>query len=139
MLERPEASAALINSGVKSAALKFVRGRSRSRLLYIFNEYDLLTLDKEKSSLGADFTRFIKEEAQKTLKDNITINGISTTVTEEFLLTRFPRKPSLQLSLKELTEAVPQARLIDYNDISNVITFIVSPYSSAITGQVLSI
>lgn len=120
-------------------ALQFVRGRSRSRILYIFNEFDLLTLEKAQSKVGKNFLDFIKKQAVDSASENITINGLSVGATEEFLLSRFPKKPSIQLALKELQESAPERSLIDYNDISNVVTFIASPYSGAITGQVISL
>jgi enoyl-[acyl-carrier-protein] reductase (NADH) len=119
------------------AALTFLRARHKSRILYVFNEMDQVALEKVQSRQINEFVEHVKKMALETIKDHITFNAMGLGVTEEFLLNRFPKSPTIQGSLRELQKVLPLVRLVEYRSICDAVTFMVSPLSSAINGQVV--
>jgi 2-hydroxycyclohexanecarboxyl-CoA dehydrogenase len=131
------AAAVTKSTNMSKAALTFLRARHKSRILYIFNEMDQVALEKIDSTQLTDFVEQMKKNALDTIKDHITYNAMGLGVTEEFLLNRFPKSPTIQGSLRELQKSIPLARLVEYRSICDAITFMVSPLSGAINGQVV--
>jgi 2-hydroxycyclohexanecarboxyl-CoA dehydrogenase len=119
------------------AALTFLRSRNKSRILYMFNEMDQVALEKIGSTQLIEFVEYVKTMAHETIKDHITFNAIGLGVTEEFLLNRFPKSPTIQGSLREMQKQMPLVRLVEYRNICDAITFMVSPLSAAVNGQVV--
>lgn len=130
-------TAATKSAYMSKAALTFLRARHKSRILYIFNEMDQLALEKIQSTLLNDFIEQMKKVALDTIKDHITFNAMGLGVTEEFLLHRFPKSPTIQASLRDLQKTLPLVRLVEYRSICDAVTFMVSPLSGAINGQVI--
>lgn len=117
-------------------ALFYLKARHKSRILYLYHELDQLTLEKQNSQKMQEFKDYLKKMALETIRDQITFNAIGVGISEEFLLSRFGNG-SIQSSLKKVQESVPQAKLVEYRDISNAVTFIASPLSHAINGQLI--
>lgn len=125
-------------------ALSFVRNRSKSRILYLTNNLDLNELSHLGSTKGQELTEYILKMAQETAKDHITVNALSVGISEDYLLQNSGSgSPSasvpIQKTLRELQAKLPGARLVDYSDISASISFMVSPLSSAINGQMITV
>lgn len=121
---------------MSQAALFFLRSRHKSRIIYTFNDLDQAVLEKAQSQKLQEFRSHVRQMAQETLKDHITFNAVGIGVSEEFLMSRIGAG-SIQSSLKELQTTLPQAKLVDYRDISNLIAYIASPLSNALNGQVI--
>lgn len=130
----PETTLALTDS-----ALKFLQGRGKGRLLYLVYDESLSLLKGEmalRHRMG--LSAFAKGYARESGSDHITINCLSIGVTEEFLLRRHPQATSIKLALEELHKVLPHARLVDTTAVANVVAFLSSPLSSAITGQTIA-
>jgi hypothetical protein len=126
-----------ITTGV---ALNFIRNRSKSRILYIVNDLDLNELEHLGSDKGSELREYVLRMAQETAKEHITVNALSVGVSEDYLLQKNKSAAvSIQKSLKELQAKLPNARLVDYSDISATISFLVSPLSSAVNGQLITV
>src|SRR5690606_33059887 len=89
------------------------------------------------SNFLVELIQHITKFAADTIKDHITFNAVAVGVNEEYLLKRFRNSPSIPASLRQVQEHLPQARLVDNRDIANVLTFLASPLSAAINGQVI--
>jgi 2-hydroxycyclohexanecarboxyl-CoA dehydrogenase len=121
---------------MSQGALFYLRSRHKSRIIYVFNELDQVALEKAGSTKINEFREHVKKMATETIKDHITFNALAIGISEEFLLSRFGNG-SIQSSLKKVQETLPQAKLVEYRDISNLITFMSSPLSNALNGQIL--
>lgn len=122
---------------MSQAALFYLRSRHKSRVTYVFNELDALALNKINSTKLTEFTDYVRKMAIDTIKDHITFNALAVGVSEEFLQARFSNAGPISASLKALKETLPLAKLVDYRDIGNMITFMVSPLSNGLNGQVV--
>ncbi len=121
---------------MSQGALFFLRARHKSRIIYVFNELDQVALEKASSTKMNEFREFVKKMALETIKDHIAFNALGVGVSEEFLLSRFG-VGSIQSSLKQVQETLPQAKLVEYRDISNLLTYMSSPLSNGLNGQIL--
>ena len=118
-------------------AAPFLKGRSKGRLLFIFNELDALAAEKVGSPAYKEFGEYIKKLAIELKSQHTTVNALSLGITEEYLMARFTKSPTIQSAMKELVKVIPHARLVDYPDIANMISFLVSPLSSGLNGQII--
>jgi NAD(P)-dependent dehydrogenase (short-subunit alcohol dehydrogenase family) len=123
-----------------TTALSFIRNRSRSRLLVALNDLDLTRLKQLGSNRGEEFSIFVKSLAREVTKNHITVNALAIGASEDYLLNRHrPKSMSIQKELKDLQVILPQLRLVDYADVSATISFMISPLSSALNGQVVAL
>lgn len=119
-------------------ALAFIRNRSKSRVLYVANQLDLFELNRMGSTKAAEMKEYVANLALETIKDHVTVNALALGISEDYLLSRgISGGASIQKELKSLQELLPGARLVDYLDISAMISFIVSPLSTALNGQTI--
>ena len=122
-----------------SAAAKFLRSRSRGRIIVLLHELDMQTCEGTSFSGFDDFQKFLTTQASEiyTPPNNTSFNAVAVGTNEEYLITRFPKSRTIQESLKELRQSQPQARLVEHNDVSNLILYLASPLSSGLNGQIL--
>ena len=125
---------------VSGAALNFIRNRSKSRLLYIAHELDLLNLSQLGSEKPKEFSEYINRLCLETAKEQITVNALAVGASDEYIMGRYGSKTnSIRDGLKILQETAPNARLVDYSDVSSIVSFMVSPLSTALNGQVVQL
>jgi 2-hydroxycyclohexanecarboxyl-CoA dehydrogenase len=122
---------------MSQAALTFLKSRARGRMLYLFHELDCLMADKVGSKVFSDYTDGIVRAAKEYVETHTAINALAVGVNEEYLLSRFSKTLTIQKALQELLKYKPDSRLIDYNDISQVVAYLVSPLANGISGQVI--
>jgi NAD(P)-dependent dehydrogenase (short-subunit alcohol dehydrogenase family) len=73
---------------------------------------------------------FVKALAKEL--ETISVHWLTVGLTEEFLLQRYPKSPSIKLALEELRKVLPGIKIQDPSDIANAVAFLSSPLSAAI-------
>lgn len=121
-------------------AIKFLKAKKRGRILYLIP--DLQRFGLEEDSLGAltrtSLMNFAKSLSREFIGDNVGVNCLAVGPSEEFLLQRFPQAKSLSQAQDELLKTLPRFRMIDASEIANTVAYLVSPTSTAITGQTIA-
>ena len=118
-------------------AAAYLKSRSKGKILYLYHELDMLAAEKSDSKVFVEFINYVKQKAIELSTQNTAVNSLAVGVNEEYLLTRFSKSLTIQQSLKELAKEIPHARLVDYNEITNYASFMVSPMSSGLSGQTI--
>ncbi len=118
-------------------AAAFLKSRTRARIIYLFNELDMWAADKIESDVFVDFIEYVRNTGLDLASQNTAVNALAIGVSEDYLLSRFGKTLTIQNSLLKLKETIPHARMVDYTEISNMTSFIASPLSSGLSGQVL--
>lgn len=126
-------------SAISKVGVNFVRSRAKGRLIYLFHLLDAWAAEKAKSDVYTNFYSHINKLAFEYRAQSLTVNGISVGVSEEYLLSRFPKSSSIRLAHQELIKTIPHSKMVDFAEIANLTTFIASPLSSGINGQILKI
>lgn len=121
------------------SAASFLKSRTRGKILYIFHELDLWSADKADTNVYIDFIEYVRKTGMDLIKQNTGVNALAVGISEEFLLTRFGKNKTIQMAQQELVKHIPHAKLVDYNDISNTASFLVSPQATGISGQVINL
>ena len=121
------------------AASTFVKTRTRGRIIYAFNELDVLTAKKVETSVFSQFGDYVRKVAQELAANQTAVNALAIGVNEEYLLSRFPKQASIQRAHQELQKTLPHARLVDYADISNIVAYLASHSSNGISGQIIHV
>ena len=116
------------------AGMPFVEGRNKGRILFLTNEI-LMKSEEKFDSLNKTMNEFTK----KVIKDNITMNMISTGVTEELLINLYGGKKSIKDAFADFQEKHGDCRIIEPTEIASVVSFLASPISSGICGQTVKI
>lgn len=75
-----------------------------------------------------------KSAARELAKRNITVNAVAPGFIETDMTATLPEK-----GREALLQNIPMERLGSVNDVAYAVSFLVSPYASYITGQVLSV
>lgn len=124
---------------ITQEVLKFMKGRRRGRIVYIVQ--DMSRMGYEGESLSAvsrlGLVGFSRCLAREVAASNITVNCLAIGPTEEYLLMRDPKASSIHQAQQDLIKHIPQAKMIQSDEVSGVISFLVSSLSSGITGQTL--
>lgn len=122
------------------SALKFLEGRQRGRIVFLMSKYAPES-DSEFKLKGQDLESF--QQALTGLKDpvtdkNVTINGVTVGVTEEFLLKHYP-KFSLKDGIEKLKQAYPQLHLVEPLEVAATAAFLASPLGAGICTHILHV
>lgn len=119
----------------------YLLARGKGRMIFLMNDFfHLGPKDKDLSKeAAASLSSFVHELARSVSEKPITVNGLSLGLTEEYLLARFPKAPSIEYAKKQIVADHPHARLVEPTEVANVIAFLASPLSSAINGQILHV
>jgi 3-oxoacyl-[acyl-carrier protein] reductase len=125
------------SKALSQAALTFVKSRARGRLLYLFHELDMVMAERAESNVFIEFQNQIRQMALKYSETQTAVNALAVGVNEEYLLSRFPKTPTIQKALQQLVQHRPNSRLIDYADIAQVVAFLVSPLANGLSGQTI--
>ncbi len=124
---------------IAQKCLPFLLAKQRGRLVYLYEDTAL-----EKIVPATNISGFrdllnekINELAKMHFAKNVTVNGISVGVTDDFLLKVFPKSPSLKKSFEELQKTHPTLKLVEYHDVALGVAYLVSALSGSLTGQTL--
>lgn len=120
--------------------VKFLKGRKNGRLIYLVQEMARFGAEGEalSSATRSGLISFSKSLARELGPIGVTANCVAMGPTEEYLLERHPEASSIREAQDRLLKSIPQAKWTDPNDVAEVITFLASPKSQTITGQVIS-
>ncbi|MCB0419723.1 MAG: SDR family oxidoreductase, partial [Bdellovibrionales bacterium] len=116
------------------AAEEFLKGRSRGRIIYLYH----YLLQESVQMCDSSIENYIRKKSQDYKSDNVTVNGVALGACDEFLLCKYPNV-SVSEALKKLNEDHPLAGMVDSYDVANLVSFLASPLSSAITGQTIHV
>lgn len=122
-------SLALVNE-----AIKFLTSRPRSRVMWLSHHRQLRNL-----GFASELKDLRQRLAQEYGAKNLTANELVIGVSEELLLRRLPKQPTMKLALEDLRKEWPRARLLDPSEIAAWVMFLSSPLSQAVNGQTLFI
>lgn len=119
--------------------LRFMKGRKRGRIVYLIQDISRIGYPGETLSAVSrtGLIGFARSLAREVATYNITVNCLAIGPTEEYLLMRDPKAASIHQAQQDLIKSIPQAKMTLPDDISGVITFLVSGLSQSITGQTL--
>jgi NAD(P)-dependent dehydrogenase (short-subunit alcohol dehydrogenase family) len=117
----------------------FFLAKQKGRIVYVFEDSALEKIAPATNTVG--FRDTLIEKIGKIAKTyagkNVTVNGLSVGVTDDFLLKNMPKSPSIKKSLEELQKDHPQIKLVDYQEIALGVSYLVSALSASFTGQIL--
>lgn len=122
-----------LSKALASESLKFLTSRQRSRILWLVHHPTLQPTPQMHSQLRQMRHDFAQQYAAK----NLTANELILGVTEEYLLRKSPKSPSIKQAFEELKKELPTARLLDPGDVAAWVMFLASPLSQAVNGQAL--
>ncbi|MEO0337145.1 MAG: SDR family oxidoreductase, partial [Pseudomonadota bacterium] len=115
-----------------SAAMPFVEGRNKGRIVFLTNDILLKSYDKldELMTMKAEFS-------QKVLGSNITMNCLSTGITEELLLKMYGGSKSIKDAFSDYQQSNGKCRIIEPTEVASLVSFVSSPISSGLNGQTI--
>lgn len=116
-------------AGFITEAMKFLEGRGKGRMIFLSYEPGLT----EGSSTA--LIDFVTTQAKEVIGKNVTVNMVTLGVTEEYLLKKFPKLPSIKLAFAELQKTNARAKMIDGKEIAYTVAFLASPLCASLTGQ----
>ena len=119
--------------------LPFLQAKQRGRLIFLFEDETLesLGLPGLPVELRARIKETISDYARQHCGRNITVNGLSLGVTEDFILRHFSKAGSIRQSMQALAEKYPGVKLIESVEIGLGAAYLASALSASVTGQVL--
>jgi NAD(P)-dependent dehydrogenase (short-subunit alcohol dehydrogenase family) len=122
---------------MSQGAITFLQGRTKGRIIYFVQSETVASLPGESTNtlLRAGITAFARTLTNELTDKHIQVNCLSIGLTEEFLLKRYPKSPSIKAALEEFHKVLPGAKIQDPSDIANAVAFLASPLSSAFPGR----
>jgi NAD(P)-dependent dehydrogenase (short-subunit alcohol dehydrogenase family) len=122
-----------------SSVIPFLVAKQRGRVLFLFEDESLGTLKLPEISglLRKGLQNVIAELALGQRGRNITVNGLSLGVTEDFVLRHFAKAGSIRKSMDELSKSHPGLKLVESTDVGLGAAYLASALSGSLTGQIL--
>jgi len=122
-------------------ALKFLTSRPKGRLIIFYYDKNInQTLENWPTT---DEINQLKENLIHLAKDNqsklLNCNCLELGLTEEFLLRKYPKAPSIRMAFEAFQKEHSDYRLLEPIDIAHCAMLLTSPLSQAISGQTFSI
>lgn len=130
----------IVSSQITQAVLEFFRGRKRGRIVNLVSEAALrspLAGETFNAMVHSAILGYSGALAREVRGQNVTVNCVSVGLTEEYVVSRYPNTPSVNQAKELLLKNWPQARLIDADEVAQVVCFLISPFSNAIHGETL--
>jgi 3-oxoacyl-[acyl-carrier protein] reductase len=118
------------------AVLNFLKSRKRGRILYLMNE---VYPDPVIAAARGALVPFAKSLAKQVSEFNITVNVLSLGLTEEYILTQFPEASSIKEAVEKLKARDPSLKITEPDKVTNTVTYLVSQYGAALSGQNISL
>lgn len=131
---------ALANSMKLVEAVKpFFQAKQRGRVIYLFEDASLenLGLPTVPAASREALIHQIQGAAMACAPLNITVNGLGIGVTEDFVLSRFPKSASIRKSIDEMQKSHARLKLVESNDVALAAAYFASSLSGCVTGQIL--
>lgn len=119
--------------------MPFLLAKQRGRILYVFED---ACLDPLNGVTVAPAWREILLAQLGALANhhraqNVTVNGLTVGVTDDFLLQHFPKGGSLKKAFEELRLKHPALKLVEFHDVGLGAAYLTSALSACVTGQLL--
>lgn len=120
-------------------ALRFLKGRRHGRIIYLIPDLPRMGMEGDAVTAASrvsliPFARCLAREVQQF---HVTVNCVAIGPTEEYLMDRNPGAASLKEAQEQIAKIHPAAKLPDGQDVSDLVAFLSSTRSGALTGQVL--
>lgn len=124
---------------LNEAVRPFFQAKQRGRAIYLFEDASLeaLGMPVVPASAREALIHQIQGVALASRPFQVTVNGLSVGVTEDFILSRFPKSASIRKSLDELKVAHPSLKLVETTDVALGAAYLASGLSGCLTGQIL--
>jgi NAD(P)-dependent dehydrogenase (short-subunit alcohol dehydrogenase family) len=119
--------------------IPFFQAKQRGRIVYLFEDSCLDNLHDGgmNAACRSALTGLIESLAKSHRGQNITVNGVTVGLTDDFLLKNMPKSPSLKRSFEEVQSKHPGLKLVEFHDVSLGTVYAASTLSASLTGQVL--
>lgn len=117
----------------------FFLAKQRGRIVYLLEDTSMQSIGGENSAHGGleVLTSLIHNLAAKYRMQNVTVNALSVGVTDEFILRKNPKTPSIKRAFEELQKSHPGLKLVELNDVGLSTAYLTSALSAPLTGQIL--
>ena len=135
-----DSSAALANiKALAEQSLPFMFAKQKGRVIYVFEDESLqvLNLPTLTTFLRQMIQQHIHELAQSLRSKNVTVNGLSLGIGEDFILRHFAQMGSIRKSLDELQKQHADLKLVEATDAGMGAAYLASALSASLTGQTL--
>jgi enoyl-[acyl-carrier-protein] reductase (NADH) len=121
------------------AVIPFLIAKQKGRVIYLFEDECLGKLNASPlpGPLKQTLETHIRESSQSLRGKNITVNGLSLGVTEDFILRHFAKAGSIRKSLEQLRETHENLKLVESTDVGLGTAYLASALSGSVTGQIL--
>lgn len=132
-------SALQLTRCLSKCVLPFLIAKQRGRILYVFEDESLAQLNVSElpAPLRAGLTDLIQDLASEYRGKNITINGLSLGITEDFVIRHYSKTGSIKKSMDELSKNHPGLKLVESTDVGLGAAYLASALSGSLTGQTL--
>ncbi|MGE3386606.1 MAG: SDR family oxidoreductase [Bdellovibrionales bacterium] len=124
-----------LSESLAQESLKFLTSRPRSRLMWLSPHPALEPAPETAKTLS----RWRQYYSTEYISKNLTANELVIGVSDEFLLRKSPKSPSIKMTFEELKKTTPKARMLDPSELAAWVMFLSSPLSQAVNGQQLFI
>jgi NAD(P)-dependent dehydrogenase (short-subunit alcohol dehydrogenase family) len=124
----------VLSAALVQESLKFLTSRPRSRIIWLSHHRQLQDIP-----FAAELESLRTQMAEAFGPKNLTANELVLGVSEEYLLRRNPKSPSMKIALEDLKKQIPRARLLEPSEIAAWVMFLASPLSQAVNGQALGV
>lgn len=133
------AAAAAACLGLAEKIVPFLLAKQRGRIVYLFEDsaLDVLREENPPESCRAALATMIQTLAAKHRLQNVSVNGLTVGVTDDFILKAMPKSISLKRSFEELAKNHPGIKLVEFHDIGLGTAYLCSALSASLTGQIL--
>lgn len=116
-------------------ASKFLVSRPRSRYILLAHHGHLVGDQKQTDELH----EYRRQKVIEFRGKNLTTNTVLLGLTEEYLLRKYPKLPSIKAGLEEEKKISASARLVEPIEAAAWLMFLASPLSQAVNGQTLCV
>lgn len=119
--------------------IPFLVAKQRGRVMFVFEDESLgsLKLPEISGLLRKGLCDLVGELARGQRGRNITVNGLSLGVTEDYVLRHFAKAGSIRKSMDQLTQQHPGLKLVESTDVGLGAAYLASALSGSLTGQIL--
>lgn len=119
----------------------FFKSKNRGRIVFIREDESSgpLLPDGLTYQLHADFIPWTQTLTKNWPAPLYGVNSVTIGVTEDLILKKFPKSPSIRASMETLQKEFPTMQLIDSNEIASVVLFLSSTVASGVSGQTLRV
>ncbi len=131
---------------VAEETLPFLYGKARGRLLFLCENlnslYSTPTWNEPTSAqltheLHSQLLSYCQKQQITRAEKNLFANVLQVGLIEEHLLAKWPKAPSIKLSLEKVKKEIPHIRMLEPLEVAASVAFFASPMSGAINGQLI--